>query len=110
MLVTTSEPLPERLPTARWEAFISAMRKAPVMLGLIPMETARAGTKMREAKASPVPSSMEPERFCRPSITAICVLLMVNLDIDKAWDGNTLFTNSSIGPNLQANENQGKYD
>jgi hypothetical protein len=34
---------------------------------------------MREAKASPVPNSKEPERFCC-SITAIRVLLMVNLN------------------------------
>jgi hypothetical protein len=43
------------------DAFINAMRMAPVRLGPIPIEVARAGTKIRDAKANPVLNASELE-------------------------------------------------
>jgi hypothetical protein len=64
---------------ARVEAFISAMRRAPVTLGPIPKEVANAGTRIMEVKAKPVASNKDPlERVCLWT-TAIWVLLMVDL-------------------------------
>jgi hypothetical protein len=70
----SASPLDE-LPMARLEAFISAIRIAPVRLGPTPRLVARAGTKIREAKARPVPNSKEPVMGLG-WITAICLLLM----------------------------------
>jgi hypothetical protein len=56
------------------------MRKAPVTLGPTPSEAARAGTKIKEAKASPVPNATEPE-FLVFGVTAILLMFMGYLAI-----------------------------
>ncbi|MGY6213944.1 hypothetical protein ACW73L_02190 [Methylolobus aquaticus] len=58
-VVAASEP-PDDPPTARLEAFIKAMRSAPVTLDPSPILAAIAGIRMSEANASPVPSSNLP--------------------------------------------------
>jgi len=68
VVVAASSPLVEEPPKARLEAFIKAMRKAPVMLGPMPKVAARAGTKINEANTSPVPKAREPVLlFCAVS-------------------------------------------
>jgi len=76
-LAVSDSPAPE-LPKARWEAFIKAMRKAPVRLGPMPIEAARAGIKIKDAKANPVPNASEPE-LLGWGRTAICWFVIVCL-------------------------------
>jgi hypothetical protein len=59
------------------DAFIKAMRMAPVRLGPIPIEVARAGTKIRDAKAKPVLNASEPEPLLG-GLKEICWLDIVN--------------------------------
>lgn len=47
--------------TARVDAFMSAMRRAPVMLGPSPMDVANAGTRISDANARPVPRMSDPD-------------------------------------------------
>ena len=54
------------------------MRNAPVTLGPTPKVAARAGTKIKEAKASPVPKASDPELLLVLDM-ASCLLFMMHL-------------------------------
>ena len=67
-LETSSQP-----ETARLEAFIRAILKAPVKLAPKPIRTAKAGTKIMDATTKPVPNNKAPLLFFLTSVdTAIC--------------------------------------
>jgi hypothetical protein len=56
--------------TARLDAFIRAILKAPVKLVPKPNLTAKAGTKIMDAITKPVPSNKEPLLFFLLSVCA----------------------------------------
>jgi len=66
-------------PIARLDAFIKAIRKAPVKLGPRPRWVAMAGIKISEANAKLVPNNKEPELLFGLR-AATCLLLM-----DVTW-------------------------
>ena len=55
------------------------MRKAPVKLAPNPICAATAGTRIRDAKARPVPRSKEAESLDASLADEICMLLMIHL-------------------------------
>jgi hypothetical protein len=66
---------------ARLDAFIRAMRSAPVRLELKPIWAATAGTRIREAKVSPVANNKERELGAAGFLSAICLLLITYLGV-----------------------------
>jgi hypothetical protein len=69
---------------ARFDAFINAIRKAPVTLGPRPMDVANAGTSISDAKARPVPSMREPEFLLPLTVACIaCALAMLFSELTR---------------------------